>query len=88
VQERKQLIQSKPAEKHFNWGSLLLGIGVAISIEGPVNTWMRTGGLVFATIVRDRLVIFASCKSCWLGGRNPDVRVFGCTLVLAGDLEC
>ncbi|GAB4815183.1 hypothetical protein N2152v2_002229 [Parachlorella kessleri] len=44
-QERKQLIQSKPAEKHFNWGSLLLGIGVAISIEGPVNTWMRTGKL-------------------------------------------
>lgn len=44
-QERKTIIQSKPQEKHFNWGSLLLGIGVAISIEGPVNTWMRTGKL-------------------------------------------
>ena len=43
-QERKSIIQSKPQEKHFNWGSLLLGVGVAISIEGPVNTYLRTGG--------------------------------------------
>lgn len=44
-QERKGLIQSRPQEKHFNWGSLLLGMGVAISIEGGINTWMRTGKL-------------------------------------------
>ncbi len=32
-------------DKHFNWGSLLLALGVAIAIEGPVNTYLRTGKL-------------------------------------------
>lgn len=32
--ERKAILAEGPREKHFNWGSLLLGLGVAISIEG------------------------------------------------------
>ena len=43
--ERKALIASGPRDKHFNWGSLLLGLGVLIAIEGPTNTYLRTGKL-------------------------------------------
>lgn len=45
VQERKDLIGQRLNEKHYNWGSLLLGLGVLFSIEGPVNTFIRTGKL-------------------------------------------
>ena len=31
---------------HWNWGSLLLGLGVLIAIEGPVNTYLRTGAVL------------------------------------------
>ena len=44
-QERKELIGQKLNEKHNNWGSLLLGLGMLIAVEGPVNTWLRTGKL-------------------------------------------
>ena len=43
--ERKAILAEGPREKHFNWGSLLLGLGVAISVEGPLNTYLRTGKL-------------------------------------------
>ena len=43
AQERKDLLKANPREKHNNWGSLLLGLGVAIAVEGPVNTYLRTG---------------------------------------------
>ena len=32
-------------EKHFDAGSLLLGAGVLFSVEGAVNTYIRTGKL-------------------------------------------
>lgn len=32
-------------DQHANWGSLLLALGVAIAIEGPANTYLRTGKL-------------------------------------------
>ena len=48
AQERKDLLKDNPREKHNNWGSLLLGLGVAIAVEGPVNTYLRTGELAFA----------------------------------------
>ena len=47
VQERKDLLKDNPREKHNNWGSLLLGLGVAIAVEGPVNTYLRTGEPAF-----------------------------------------
>ena len=43
--ERKALLAENPRDKHFNWGSLLLALGVAIAVEGPVNTYLRTGKL-------------------------------------------
>jgi hypothetical protein len=43
--ERKALLASGVREQHFNWGSLLLGLGVLIAVEGPVNTFIRTGKL-------------------------------------------
>jgi hypothetical protein len=45
TEERKALMAEQPREKHFNWGSLLLALGVAIGVEGPVNTYLRTGKL-------------------------------------------
>ena len=30
-------------EKHNNWGSVLLGLGVTFAVLGPVNTYLRTG---------------------------------------------
>ncbi|KAI7840105.1 hypothetical protein COHA_006146 [Chlorella ohadii] len=43
--ERKELIGKKLNEQHNNWGSLLLGLGVTISIAGGFNTFLRTGKL-------------------------------------------
>ena len=42
---RKDLIKGNFRDKHHNWGSLLLALGVLIAIEGPVNTYLRTGKL-------------------------------------------
>ena len=44
-QERKAIISAGVRDKHANWGSLLLALGVAIAIEGPTNTYLRTGKL-------------------------------------------
>ena len=43
LQTRKDLIKGNFRDTHFNWGSLLLGLGVLISVVGPVNTYIRTG---------------------------------------------
>lgn len=45
LQERKELIKGGYRDKHFWWGSILLGSGVLIGVEGAVNTWFRTGKL-------------------------------------------
>jgi len=45
LQERKELIGQRLNEKHFNWGSLILGLGILMSIAGPFNTFLRTGKL-------------------------------------------
>jgi hypothetical protein len=42
---RKELTQGKFKDKHWNWGSLLLGLGVVIGIAGPINTYIRVGKL-------------------------------------------
>lgn len=44
-EERKKLLKGDYRTEHWNWGSLLLGLGVLIAIEGPVNTYLRTGKL-------------------------------------------
>lgn len=43
--ERKELIGQKLNDKHHNWGSLILGLGVLMAIAGPCNTFLRTGKL-------------------------------------------
>ena len=43
--ERKDLIGQKLNDKHHNWGSLILGLGVLMAIAGPCNTFLRTGKL-------------------------------------------
>ncbi|GJP36831.1 hypothetical protein CLOM_g21303 [Closterium sp. NIES-68] len=43
--QRTELVKGNYREKHFNVGSLLLGFGVLIAVEGCVNTWFRTGKL-------------------------------------------
>lgn len=45
TQERKQLVAGGYRDKHFWWGSVLLGGGVLIGVEGAFNTWFRTGKL-------------------------------------------
>jgi hypothetical protein len=45
LQERKELIQGGFRDKHNAMGSILLGGGVLIAVEGCVNTWMRTSKL-------------------------------------------
>ncbi len=43
VQIRKDLAKGNYREKHWHWGSLLLGLGVAMGVAGPINTYLRTG---------------------------------------------
>ena len=43
LQTRKELTKGNFRTLHWNWGSLLLGLGVVIGIVGPVNTYIRVG---------------------------------------------
>lgn len=45
VSERKELSSQGNRDKHFSQGSILLFIGTAIAIEGPLNTYARAGKL-------------------------------------------
>lgn len=45
TEERKKLAQGGYRDKHWNWGSLLLAMGVGLAIEGGTNTYMRAGRL-------------------------------------------
>ena len=45
MQERKVLVKGGFRDRHFNWGSILLGTGVLFSVSGAVNTYLRTGKL-------------------------------------------
>ena len=44
---RKELIKGNYRDEHASWGSVLLAVGVLIAIEGPINTYLRTGALLF-----------------------------------------
>ena len=45
TEERKALIKGSFRDRHFNAGSILLGLGVLESVGGALNTWFRTGKL-------------------------------------------
>ena len=65
MQKRKQLTKGDFRTKHSNWGHLLLGIGVLIAIEGPVNTYLRAGK-----------ALFLPSPSCHPGVRSACMRRF------------
>lgn len=45
MQVRKALVKGGFKDRHFNWGSILLGLGVSFSVYGATNTYLRTGKL-------------------------------------------
>lgn len=45
TETRKTLLKGGFRDRHFNWGSILLGTGVLFSVSGAVNTYLRTGKL-------------------------------------------
>eukprot|EP00898_Chlorokybus_atmophyticus_P002198 jgi/Chlat1/297/Chrsp1S03178 len=45
TEERKALTKGNFRERHYNVGSILLGSGVLLGIEGAANTYARTGKL-------------------------------------------
>ena len=45
LQERKTLASGDFKNKHTNVGSILLGMGVLLSVEGGLNTYLRVGKL-------------------------------------------
>ncbi|TVU33603.1 hypothetical protein EJB05_25428 [Eragrostis curvula] len=45
TEERKKLLKGSFRDRHFNAGSILLGLGVLESVGGAVNTYLRTGKL-------------------------------------------
>ena len=50
LQKRKELTKGDFRTKHSNWGHLLLGIGVLIAVEGPVNTYLRAGQRLLSSL--------------------------------------
>ncbi|KAI4979216.1 hypothetical protein ZWY2020_015969 [Hordeum vulgare] len=44
-EERKKLVKGGFRDRHFNAGSILLGLGVTEAVGGALNTWLRTGKL-------------------------------------------
>ncbi|CAL4971760.1 unnamed protein product [Urochloa decumbens] len=45
TEERKKLLKGSFRDRHFNAGSILLGLGVLESVGGAINTYLRTGKL-------------------------------------------
>mmetsp|Transcript_24694 Transcript_24694/g.38140 ORF Transcript_24694/g.38140 Transcript_24694/m.38140 type:complete len:154 (-) Transcript_24694:653-1114(-) len=45
TQKRKDLLAGDFRDKHSTMGAAILAMGVGIAVEGPVNTFMRTGKL-------------------------------------------
>ncbi|CAN6277392.1 unnamed protein product [Urochloa humidicola] len=45
TEERKKLLKGSFRDRHFNAGSILLGLGVLESVGGALNTYLRTGKL-------------------------------------------
>jgi len=43
--ERQQLLKNDPRSKHVSYGSLLLGSGAALALEGALTTYWRVGEL-------------------------------------------
>jgi Protein of unknown function (DUF4079) len=55
TKRRKDLSTKNVRDKHYEMGSLILGLGVFAAIEGPANTYVRAGKVrqTFATAQRE-----------------------------------
>lgn len=46
LEEQRKLMSKKEYKgRHHNWGGLLMGLGTATAVAGPVNTYIRAGKL-------------------------------------------
>ena len=43
VQQRKLMSKKEYKGRHHNWGGLIMGLGTATAVAGPVNTYLRAG---------------------------------------------
>ena len=74
--KRKQLTSGgNLKEKHNNWGSVLLGLGVTFSVLGPVNTYLRTGEWSHA----DESCLQSNLQRQWLRSTCLDILLLSTT---------
>ena len=43
LQQRKLMSKKEYKGRHHNWGGLIMGLGTATAVAGPVNTYLRSG---------------------------------------------
>ena len=43
LQQRKLMSKKEYKGRHHNWGGLIMGLGTATAVAGPVNTYLRAG---------------------------------------------
>ena len=43
VQQRKLMSKKEYKGVHHNWGGLIMGLGTATAVAGPINTYLRAG---------------------------------------------
>ena len=48
LQQRKVMSKKDYKGVHHNFGGLLMGLGTATAVAGPVNTYLRSGTLRFS----------------------------------------
>ena len=63
---------------HHNFGGLLMGLGTATAVAGPVNTYLRSGTLHQKIVLH----LVCSCAACSCAA-NPD-----CALKVTAHSKC
>ena len=43
LQQRKLMSKKEYKGRHHNWGGLIMGLGTATAVAGPINTYLRAG---------------------------------------------
>ena len=56
LQQRKVMSKKDYKGVHHNFGGLLMGLGTATAVAGPVNTYLRSGTL------RQEIVLHSICS--------------------------
>jgi len=68
LQQRKVMSKKDYKGVHHNFGGLLMGLGTATAVAGPVNTYLRSGTLRHDTVLH----CICSCAA------NPDFAHANC----------